>query len=105
MSKKPFIIFDAENFRISPFGIPTPKGYEVPINKQTGEKLPNCCEGHKQVFSETKKWFNKFPNCCDEHKKLSKNKWFNKQDYKDLPEKIINQLSINEFFQKKHVIT
>lgn len=72
------------------------KGYEKPINTETGEKFPNCCEWHKSIYNITLKWFDDFPNCCDNHKKLLSQSWYNKSNYEEVINKIVNQLSYTE---------
>ena len=95
--KKPFIEIKSGSFRMLSFDTQPIEGYEQPKN------FPNCCEWHKNTYKEAEDFFRRFPNCCDEHKKLSKNRWFNKQDYKGLPEKITNQLSFTEHHIEKRI--
>ena len=102
-NKKPFIEVDQENFTISHFNLSANKGYEKPINKITGEQLPNCCTYHSTVYKKIKEWFDKFPNCCDPHREMSTKWWFNKNKYHDFPYKIVSQLSITEHHIKHHI--
>ncbi len=66
--EKPFIEIDAENIFLHPFEVKPIEGYEIPKNEITGEELPNCCPFHKDIYKQTKLWFEKFPNCCEPHK-------------------------------------
>ena len=72
------------------------KGYEVPTNKETGEQLPNCCGFHKQIFKEAETTFEKFPNCCELHKLLIGKRWFKKENYNGIANKIVTQLSYTQ---------
>jgi len=93
---KPFIEIDAENFTLSAFETKPIEGYELPINKETGEQFPNCCPFHKSVFEGAVNWFAKFPNCCEPHKKFVGKWWFKKENYNGIAEKIVKQLSYTE---------
>lgn len=94
--KKPFIEINTEYFSFSAFETKPIEGYEVPTNKETGEKFPNCCPFHKSVFEGAGIWFSKFPNCCDHHKAMVSKWWFNKAIYSGIAEKIVKQLSYTE---------
>lgn len=100
---KPFIEIDADNFIIMPFETKPIEGYELPINRETGEQFPNCCSFHKEVLGETEKWFNRFPNCCEPHKKFINKQWFSKLNYNDIVEKIAKQISYTEYHISKKV--
>lgn len=93
---KPFIEIDAENFTLSAFETKPIEGYEIPVNKETGEQFPNCCPFHKNIFEEAEKWFDKFPNCCGPHKKFIGKWWFKKTNYNGIAEKIVKQISFTE---------
>lgn len=98
MNKKtPFGYVGGQNF-IIPFSEVKPiDGYEIPVNKKTGKKLPFCCNFHSDLFSSITKWYDKeFPNCCTNHKMLAANSQFEKTDYKTVASKVINQLSYTE---------
>jgi len=93
---KPFIEIDAENFTLSAFDTKPIEGYELPVNKETGEQFPNCCPFHKSVFEISESWFSKFPNCCDQHRAMVSKWWYNKANYSGIAEKIVKQLSYTE---------
>lgn len=101
----PFLELKADYFTFSQFNTKPIEGYEVPINKKTGEKFPMCCKFHKKIFTDAETWFKKFPNCCDEHKKLNGNPLFKKQDYNGVPLKIVTQLSYTEHLIKNRIDT
>lgn len=82
----------------------TSEHLEVPffITKPTGKwtapnKFPDCCPFHRSVFVEALSLLQRFPNCCAGHKKLKGKEWFNKNDYKGLPIKLLNTLSHTEY--------
>lgn len=87
----------AENFEIQAWEMEPPNGYQPSENKATGEELPNCCHFHKQVFEATAKYMEKFPDCCEVHRKLLQAPWFLKDNYKDIPLKVVKQLSYTEY--------
>ena len=68
-------------------------GYKIPINEETGEKFPNCCPSHKNLFQIGLEKFSKFPNCCEPHKKLLSANWFNKDNYSYYPLKFVTTLA------------
>ena len=72
------------------------KGYEKPVNNETGKKFPFCCVWHSSVYENTQKWFDNFPNCCESHKRLNTASWFNKANYHDVAAKVVKQLSYTE---------
>lgn len=87
--------------RFEPYDTPPPPGYEVPKNKETGEPPPNCCKPHQELFRITSEWFDKFPMCCEHHTDMAeKEKWFHKDQFKELPTKIVKQVSFMEFHIK-----
>lgn len=97
-NKTPFGYVGGHNF-IIPFSEVKPiDGYEVPVNKKTGKKLPFCCNFHSDLFYKITRWYDKeFPNCCSNHKMLATNSQFEKNDYKTVASKVINQLSYTEY--------
>jgi hypothetical protein len=102
---KPFAQISGADFEF-PFTEGKPiEGYEIPVNKETGETFPDCCNYHKGIFKRAKEWFEKFPGCCEPHKKLLKVAWFNKDNYKDAPLKIVQQLSFTAFHIEKQIGT
>ncbi|REE27175.1 hypothetical protein [Winogradskyella pacifica] len=71
----------------------------IPHHNYTQPKdFPNCCEYHKSILSNLNDWFNTFPNCCDNHKALLKKKWFKKELYTDIPNKVLNSVSYTSSF-------
>ncbi|MBK7958692.1 MAG: hypothetical protein IPK03_11665 [Bacteroidetes bacterium] len=94
---KPFAEISSNDFEISFSDVEPIEGYEIPISKETGEALPNCCDFHKNVFSIVSKWFDKFPSCCDLHRRLLKEHWFKKENYKDVSMKVVKQLSFTTY--------
>lgn len=98
-----FAQIDAENFEI-PFSEVKPiKGFEIPENESTKEKLPNCCDYHLNMFQRATSMFEAFPNCCEPHKKLLGTNWFNKNNYKDVATKIVSQVAYTEFHILKQI--
>jgi hypothetical protein len=100
---KPFIEIDRENFTLSAFNTKPIDGYEIPVNAETGEMFPNCCEKHRKIFEELESWFAKFPNCCEQHKAMVSKWWFNKNTYSGVTEKILKQLSYTEHHISKQI--
>ncbi|XRE41968.1 hypothetical protein ACIVBQ_000172 [Tenacibaculum discolor] len=62
------------------------------------EGFPNCCNYHKEILSNLNEWFDSFPNCCDKHKDLLKKKWFKKEIYVNIPNKVVNSVSFTNSF-------
>lgn len=95
----PFGYVEEQNFIIPFLEVKPIDGYNIPINKKTGKKLPFCCNFHSSLFYGVTKWYNKkFPNCCVNHKKLAVNPKFRKADYKTVANKVVAQLSFTEYF-------
>ncbi|MEJ1239588.1 hypothetical protein WBG78_15735 [Chryseolinea sp. T2] len=92
--KTPFSHLDAVDFKIDPFDIPVPEGYEPP------EKFPLCCPFHESTFLNVKEWVARFPACCAGHRRLLSAQWFDKSIYDNLGLKVLNQLGYTE-----HVIS
>lgn len=64
--KKGFVAgVGAEHFGRHPYNTKPIQGYEPPPN------FPNCCEGHKQIFTSAIDFLAVFPNCCKGHKRLN----------------------------------
>ena len=63
------------------------EGYQAPNG------FPNCCANHKQIFQIGVERFAAFPNCCEGHKNLNAAKWFKKENYSYLPEKLVTTIS------------
>ncbi|MDV3579880.1 hypothetical protein [Elizabethkingia anophelis] len=95
--KKPFGYVGQQDFIIPFLEVKPIDGYEIPINKKTGKKLPFCCSFHSKLFYGITKWYDKeFPNCCSNHKILAASQHFKKTDYKTVASKVVNQLSYTE---------
>lgn len=101
--EKPFAELSANDFEIPFTTIQPTNNYEIPINEETKEQFPYCCNFHKSIFKNSTEWFEKFPNCCEAHRKLLKAHWFNKENYNDAPLKIVQQLSFVEQHIKKQI--
>src|SRR6187551_2572221 len=95
--KTPFSQMGREDFGFYFEEIYPPEGYEPPLD------FPNCCNFHIQAYEKAESYFQKFPDCCTPHRKLIGKKWFNKDDYRDLTKKFINQLSYTEHYIKTHI--
>lgn len=67
------------------------------------ENFPECCSYHKGLGKEVKQWFDKFPNCCTNHSKLSAAKWFDKNNYSDIVQKILFQVFHTVSFIKNRI--
>ncbi len=91
---RPFQI-PASHFRIEPFDIAAPDGYEAI------KDFPNCCGNHRALYKRAQKWFEIFPDCCEEHKKLKAAPNFDKSNYADVADKIVLQLAFTDFLIKK----
>lgn len=101
--KTPFIEVDAKDFEKLFFEVKPTKDYQTPVNEETGEELPNCCEGHKKLFKDTQDWFNKFPMCCETHQKLSTAKWFKKENYANVALKVVQQVAYTAHHINKQI--
>lgn len=87
-----FVELNTTDFWLPFKEVKPPEGYQAPENAITGEKFPNCCETHKKLLKDAEDWFDLFPQCCEAHKNLLKTTWFNKESYKGVAMKIIQQL-------------
>ncbi|WP_321289039.1 hypothetical protein [uncultured Sunxiuqinia sp.] len=93
LKTKPFVEIDGEHIWSLGYDTkPFDDEYEPP------ENFPNCCGYHKSIVEHTQEWLIKFPDCCASHKKLKTKYWFNKENYKLLPIKVVNELSYTENF-------
>ncbi len=90
---KPFIEIDANDFRLFPFTVLPTEGYTVPIDEKTKAQFPFCCPYHINIFENAIKWYEKFPNCCPAHREMAAKWWFNKEEYRGVPLKIVTQIS------------
>lgn len=75
-----------------------PDGYIAP------DGYPECCERHISYKKNYQEWFDKFPNCCDYHEKmLTSSLGFDKNWYKDVVDKILNQVSYTEWLLQEKI--
>jgi hypothetical protein len=95
-SCNPFISFKAKTIA-PPFDTYPLEGYE----KQ--ENFPNCCDYHKAILNRVVKWLERFPNCCEPHREMQRIYNFDKEDFKDLPLKILNQSDFTRFHIQKRL--
>ncbi len=98
LKTKPFVKIDGEHiwslgYETKPFD----DEYEPP------ENFPNCCGYHKSIVEHIEEWLSRFPDCCESHKKLKTKYWFNKDNYKFLPSKVVNELSYTENFIARNI--
>ena len=94
--EKPFADLKAADFEIPFTDVEPIEGYEVAVNKDTGHQFPKCCIFHQNVFNNVNVWYQKFPDCCAWHRKLLLTPWFNKEAYKIVPLKVVQQISYTE---------
>jgi hypothetical protein len=76
---------------------------EPPEGLQLEENFPNCCDPHSKQFQSLLDWYDKFPNCCEYHEKMSKKPWFEKENYSNVPLKVMKQLAYTVTFIVKTV--
>lgn len=77
----------SEDFEIKQSSTKPLEGYKAPVG------FPNCCENHQQIFQIGLDRFNAFPNCCERHRKLNSAKWFKKENYSYLPDKLVTTVA------------
>ncbi|WP_417353516.1 hypothetical protein [Flavobacterium alkalisoli] len=67
------------------------EGYDVEphVDYETPEGFPNCCEYHINTKKNLDEWFNRFPDCCERHAVLQTKRWFNKNRYNHVVDKIL----------------
>ncbi len=65
--------------------------------------FPNCCEYHKEIIVKLNNWFKSFPNCCDNHKILLQKKWFKKELYSEIPNKVVTSISYTSGFFNQNI--
>lgn len=88
---------DSADFEIIAEDIRPLEGYKKRVD------FPNCCEWHTSVHENALKWFERFPDCCDRHRKLIGKSWFDKDNYKRVVDKIMNQLAFTEHCISKNI--
>jgi hypothetical protein len=91
-SNKPFIELPTSSIWEEGFETKSHSLFSYPDN------YPNCCDYHKKLRKEIFEWYEEFPNCCDPHIELSKHKWFKKEDFDHIPEKLILQILYTDNF-------
>lgn len=98
LNTKSFVEISGENiWSLGYETLPFDDEYEKP------EKFPDCCNFHSSIKNNAESWFEKFPDCCETHKKLKERYWFKKDEYKNLPNKIVSQISYTENFIAKNL--
>lgn len=98
LNTKSFVEISGENiWSLGYETLPFDDEYEKP------EKFPDCCNFHSNIKNNAESWFEKFPDCCETHKKLKERYWFKKDEYKNLPNKIVSQISYTENFIAKNL--
>jgi hypothetical protein len=70
------------------------QGCVLPVNADTGEQFPNCCEKHEKMILGLNKWFEKFPNCCENHKYLAEKGLIKKDQYTG----IVNEIALKIWY-------
>lgn len=71
--------------------------YEKPID------FPNCCENHRNSLKNLLDWYERFPDCCDSHRMLIQKKWFSKDKYSHIVDKILLQTEYTTNFILKNI--
>lgn len=102
--QEPFLELSADEFIMHPFDTLPIENFEFPIN-ESGEKFPFCCEHHRGIYENAEEWFTKFPNCCARHIKMSSQKNFIRNTYRDIPMKIVKQIVYTEFHIQERIGT
>jgi hypothetical protein len=98
LNSKSFVEISGENiWSLGYETLPFDDEYEKP------EKFPDCCNFHTSIKNKAEEWFEKFPDCCENHKKLIQKYWFLKANYKNIPNKIVTQISFTENFIDKNI--
>lgn len=64
------------------------------------ETCTGCNINHKDTIKNKEEHFKGFPNCCEWHIKLNKVSWFDKKDFKDIPQQYADKL----YFSWFHII-
>lgn len=92
LNTKPFVQIDGANI-FEP-------GYDCKPFAEFNEieNFPNCCEYHSSVKNQLDDWFLNFPDCCEAHREIAKKKWFKKENYNNLPVKILKHIEYTENF-------
>ncbi|MBU2913916.1 hypothetical protein [Reichenbachiella agariperforans] len=81
------------------------EGYEIQPHAQyeAPDKFPDCCGFHRQILEHATSWYKDFPNCCERHRKLLLKKWFRKENFDHVPNKIVQAVSYTENFISAHI--
>lgn len=88
---------DAKNGILPPYECFPIEGYEIPVHRETGEMLPNCCVRHQSIYQNLLEWLDTFPYCCEKHQEMAKSWKFDRVHLKNLALKIVTQLSYTEY--------
>ncbi|MEN5436710.1 hypothetical protein ABE545_23980 [Sphingobacterium faecium] len=88
-----------EDFVLQQNDIGPLEGYEI------SEDFPLCCKPHKEIYEGVQGYFQRFPDCCEKHRLLNEEKWFVKEDYADLPLKLITNYSYTIHCITKYINT
>lgn len=88
--KPPFLQLKVAEFRASPTDTFHLKDYSIP------ENFPNDSQLHIELQPLINEWYDEFPDCCPRCRELPTKNWFKKEDYKNVPLKILRQLSYTE---------
>lgn len=94
---KPFIYIPIENYSSSPFDIVPPENYIEPLNKETGEQFPFCCNFHRSIYEAVKKDVEDF--LIDQVKnagQIKNGSWFDTKYFNNLPIKVTTQITYTE---------
>ena len=96
-SNKPFIELPTSSIWEEGFETKPHCSFSYPDN------YPNCCEYHKELRIQVFEWYENFPNCCEPHRELSKHKWFKKENFDHIPEKLLEQILYTDNFITTHI--
>lgn len=78
--------FNRDEFQIPYYDTVKIEGIELP------SKFPKGIKFFESIKKNAQDHIKKFPRCCASHKKLIGKTWFKKVDYKELPNKVTEQL-------------
>ncbi|KPH13392.1 hypothetical protein [Chryseobacterium sp. ERMR1:04] len=81
---------DSEHFELRFTNVQPPAEYSEP------ENFPDCCTFHKNILIKMESYFQRFPLCCTTHSKLPSQKWFDKANYSNIPNKTLHTIRSSE---------
>lgn len=67
------------------------------------ETCESCNKSYKEILNFYEEKYLLFPNCCKFHSKLAAQKWFNKNEFKNLPEITTKKLFYSWHFILKYI--